>query len=45
MAVEIIEGHNHEESIDYESYKIVNVDMEGGLVRVCGSPFRKISED
>ena len=45
MVVEISEGDHHEEIIDNESYEIVNVDIEGGLVWGCGSPFRKTPED
>ena len=45
MAVEVSEGHHHKESVDIESYELVNVDMEGGIVRGCGSTFRKTSED
>ena len=45
MEVEVSEGHHHEESIDNESYELVNFDMEGGLVRGCGSKVRKTSEN
>ena len=45
LAVEVSEGHHHEESIDNESYELVNFDMEGGLVRGCGSKVRKTSEN
>ena len=42
--MEVSEGNQHEERIDNERYELVNVDMEGGLVWGCGSPFRKTSE-
>ena len=45
FAVEVSEGHHHEESINNESYGLFNVDTEGGIVRGCRSPFRKISKD
>ena len=45
LAVEVSEVHHHEESIDNESYEIVNVYMEVGLVWGCGSPVRKTSEN
>ena len=43
--MEVSEGHHHEESIDNESYGLVNVNMEGGLVLGCGLPVRKTSEN
>ena len=45
LVVEVSEGHHHEESIDNESYEIVNFDMEGGLQRGCGLPFRNTSKN
>ena len=45
LELEVSDGHSHEESIDNERYELVNVDMEGGIVRGCVSIFRKIFED
>ena len=42
--LEVSEGHDHKEGIDDESYELLNVDMEDGIVRGCGSLFRKTAE-
>ena len=43
--MEVSEGHHHEESIYNERYELVNVDMEGGIIRGHGPLFGKIYED
>ena len=43
LAVEVSEGHHCKESMNNEGYEIVNIDMEGGLFRECGSPVWKTS--
>ena len=41
----ISEVHHHEESIDNDSYEIMNADMEGGLVQGCVLSVRKTYEN
>ena len=45
LAMEVSGRQHNEENIDTESYELVNVDMEGGIVPGCGSPARNTSED
>ena len=44
MALAVSEGHHHEKIIDNGIYELINVDMEGMIVRGFGLPFEKISE-
>ena len=45
LEVEVREGYHHEEVIYNESYELVNVDIEGGLIEGYGSPFGKTYKD
>ena len=43
--MEFSEGNYLKEIIDKETYELVNVDKEDGLVLGYGTPFGKTSED